>query len=143
MRANKLGSRIQSESIQIMRVENKLKVFLIEDGCQIRSILIEFLQRTEHIEIIGFAENESDALDQLRSKEWDVVIVDIGLNEGSGLGVLAGLQHDPWKHGKRFVFTNSPSPALKSRCIALGADEFFDKSRDLNMLVNRLQAMLT
>jgi two-component system OmpR family response regulator len=124
-----------------MDVDNKLKVFLIEDGSQIRSILIELLQRTGCIEIIGFADGESDALNQLRSKEWDVVIVDIGLNEGSGLGVLAGLRHDCKQYGKRFVFTNSPSPALKASSIALGADEFFDKSRDLNVLVGRLQAM--
>ncbi len=100
------------------------------------------LQQTGHVEIIGFAEDESDALLQLREKEWDVAIVDIRLREGSGLGVLAALKRDSRAYGKRFVFTNSPSAALQHRSLALGADGFFDKSRDLDVLVSQLKAML-
>ena len=66
--------------------KKKLKVFLIEDAQRIRSVLIEVLQQTENVEVIGFAESEKEALYQLRSIEWDVAIVDIGLREGSGSG---------------------------------------------------------
>jgi DNA-binding NarL/FixJ family response regulator len=129
--------------VRIMSVGRKLKVFLIEDGSQIRTILIDVLQKTGRIEVIGYAEGESDALNQLRAKEWDAVIVDISLIEGSGLGVLAGLQHDVKSYGKRFVFTNSASAALKERSLTLGADGFFDKSTDLNTLVNHLREIPT
>jgi DNA-binding NarL/FixJ family response regulator len=133
---------VENELIENMSVERKLKVFLIEDASRIRSILIDVLQRTGRIEVIGFAEGECDALNQLRTIEWDVAIVDIRLNEGSGLGVLAGLKDDLKSYGKRLVFTNSPSPDLRVRSMALGADDFFDKSKDLDMLVCCLQAML-
>jgi len=48
-----------------MNIEKKLKVFLIEDAIKIRSVLIDILQQTGGIEVIGFAESEKDALNQL------------------------------------------------------------------------------
>ncbi|HSY29588.1 MAG TPA: response regulator [Burkholderiaceae bacterium] len=119
----------------------KLKVFLIEDAVKIRSILIEILQQTGNVEIVGFADSEKDALNQLRSQEWDVVIVDITLREGNGLGVLAGLKKDDKPYGKRLVFTNSASLALKDRALALGAEGFFDKSRDMDSLIDHIHAL--
>ncbi|MCH8618627.1 response regulator [Undibacterium sp. TS12] len=125
-----------------MNLKKKLKVFLIEDAQRIRSVLIEVLQQTENVEVIGFAESEADALKQLRSIEWDIVIVDIGLREGSGLAVLAALKNDNRNYGSRLVFTSDPSTALKARTIALGAEGFFDKSREMDRLVDHIQAMV-
>ena len=119
-----------------------MKVFLIEDAQRIRSVLVEVLQQTENVEVIGFAESEADALKQLRSIEWDIVIVDIGLREGSGLAVLAALKNDNRNYGSRLVFTSDPSTALKARTIALGAEGFFDKSREMDRLVDHIQAMV-
>ena len=119
----------------------KLKVFLIEDAVKIRSILIEVLQQTGIVDIVGFADSEKDALNQLRSQEWDIVIVDITLREGNGLGVLAGLKKDDKPYGTRLVFTNSANTALKDRALALGAEGFFDKSRDMDSLIDRIQAL--
>lgn len=125
-----------------MNLKKKLKVFLIEDAQRIRSVLVEVLQQTENVEVIGFAESEADALKQLRSIEWDIVIVDIGLREGSGLAVLAALKNDNRNYGSRLVFTSDPSTALKARTIALGAEGFFDKSREMDRLVDHIQAMV-
>jgi len=124
-----------------MTLDKKLKVFLIEDAYRIRSVLTDILQQAGDVEVVGFAENEQDALQQLRTKEWDVAVVDIALREGSGLAVLAGLKNDARQYGKRLVFTSSPSSALKARSLALGADGFFDKSRDMTTLVHRIQDM--
>jgi two-component system OmpR family response regulator len=125
----------------VLEKGQKLKVFLIEDAVKIRSILIEILQQTGNVEIVGFADSEKDALNQLRSQEWDIVIVDITLREGNGLGVLAGLKKDDKPYGTRLVFTNSASLALKDRALALGAEDFFDKSRDMDSLIDRIQAL--
>jgi DNA-binding NarL/FixJ family response regulator len=125
-----------------MNIQKKLKVFLIEDAAKIRSILIEILHQTGQIEVVGFAESERDALQQLRSREWDVAIVDIGLREGTGLGVLKGLKSDGKAYGKRFLFSSNSNTAFKNRTLALGADGFFDKARDMDALVSQLQAMV-
>jgi two-component system OmpR family response regulator len=125
-----------------MSEQKKLKVFLIEDAVKIRAMLVEILQQTGEIEVVGFAESEKDALLQLRSKDWDVAIVDVGLREGTGLGVLTGLKRDGKPYGKRFVFSGNASTALRDRSLALGADGFFDKASDIHELVSQLQAMV-
>ena len=118
-----------------------LKVFLIEDAARIRSALIEILQATGKIEVVGFAEGQREALRQLRSIEWDVAIVDIGLREGNGLAILEALHNDQRSYGVCFVFSNYPSLALKERSLALGAAAFFDKSREIGELIDRVQTM--
>ncbi|MET3117358.1 two-component system OmpR family response regulator [Undibacterium sp. GrIS 1.8] len=128
--------------VEIMDVTKKLKVFLIEDSQRIRTVLIDMLHDTEQIEVVGFAENEKDALKQLRASEWDVAIVDISLSEGNGLAVLAALQNDARDYGKRFVFTNHPTPALRTHSLKYGAEDFFDKSREMDLLVSRIRDLL-
>jgi len=56
--------------------------------------------------------------------------------------VLAALKGDARAYGKRFVFTSNPSTALKARTLALGAAGFFDKSRDMDILVHHIQALV-
>lgn len=121
-----------------------LNVFLIEDAPRIRSILIEILRSIGNVEIVGCADNERDALAQLRATAWDVAIIDIALREGSGLAVLEALKSDGGDNGKqgvRLVFSNHPSAALKSRALALGAEAFFDKSREMEQLVGRVRIL--
>jgi two-component system OmpR family response regulator len=125
-----------------MNNQKKLKVFLIEDAQRIRSVLIEILQQKENVEVIGFAESEVEALNQLRSIEWDVAIVDISLREGSGLAVLSGLKDDGRPYGCRLVFTSAPSAALKTHTISLGATAFFDKSREIDNLIDHIQTLV-
>ena len=122
-------------------MNRKLKVFLIEDAARIRTILIEILQQTGEIEVIGYAERQTEALLQLRSVEWDVAIIDIELRDGNGLAVLASLQRDARSYGERVVFTCNPSQKMKTRILALGASAFFDKSCDIEMLVSYLQGI--
>lgn len=117
-----------------------IKVFLIEDAPKIRAILIEVLLQN-NIEVVGYAENQSDALAYLRNNEWDVVIVDISLKAGSGMGVLEVLNNDNKQYGKRVVFSGDASPLLKKRALALGADEVFEKSKDIDKLLEYVESL--
>ncbi len=120
-------------------MNRKLKVFLVEDSLKIRSLLIEILQQTGQVDVVGFADRQTDALNQLRLIAWDVAIIDISLREGNGLPVLVGLQSDDKTYGTRIVLTSSPSSEMKTRTLALGASAFFDKSSDLDLLIQYIQ----
>ena len=62
--------------------------------------------------------------------DWQLLVVDLFLKEGSGLGVLrscigrASLQ-------ARVVLSNYINADIRARCMALAADAVFDKSREL------------
>lgn len=68
-----------------------LRIFIVEDSAATRDILTESLHDDPRMEIVGFAETEQDALRQLQEIRCDVVILDIHLKAGTGLGVLRGL----------------------------------------------------
>ena len=67
-----------------------LKTYLVEDSPLIRESLIAMLEDLAHVEVVGTAEDEWSAVQWLTNpgNHADLVIVDIFLKVGSGLGVL-------------------------------------------------------
>lgn len=116
-----------------------LRTFIVEDNKVIYDNLVSTLQELANVEVIGHARNETDAVQWLRQdpsgEQVDLMIVDIFLHTGSGLGVLKAAQeaHLP---GRRVVLTNYATPDIRQRCTQLGADRVFDKSCELEDLIS-------
>ena len=71
--------------------------------------------------------------------DWDLAIVNLFLEQGSGLGVLKTCQLRRAQQ-KVVVLTDYCQPNLLQRCRELGADEIFDKSQDVDKLVEFCKA---
>lgn len=115
----------------------KLRTYLVEDNPTIRENLIATLEDLAEVETIGYAATESAAKDWLDHNDgsWDLAIVDIFLQEGSGLGVLEKLKsRRPDQH--LVVLSNYSTPSLRERCTQLGANRVFDKSQDIEALID-------
>ena len=122
-----------------------LITFLVEDNKTIRDNLVPALEDLVNGQVVGFAETESDALSWLAShpRDWQLLIVDLFLKEGSGLGVLSGCKvRGPGQRvvvrgpGQRVVvLSNYVTADIRARCEALGADAVLDKSRDLDAFI--------
>jgi DNA-binding NarL/FixJ family response regulator len=113
-----------------------LKTYIVEDSLVIRENLIATLEELTPIKVIGVAEDESTAVQWLRQPDVavDLVIIDIFLKTGSGLGVIqagAELSEAP----KLVVLTNYATQDMRRKCFQLGADEVFDKSHDIDGLI--------
>jgi DNA-binding NarL/FixJ family response regulator len=113
----------------------KLQTFIVEDSPVILENLVATLEELVDVEVLGTADDEAGALAGWRQHEarLDLVIVDIFLKSGSGLGLLAEASRQGLK-GRRVVLTNYATPDIRRRCTALGADRVFDKSSDLEDL---------
>ena len=113
--------------------DSKLRVVIVEDSPIIRARLAESLSEIPNLEITGQAESESDALALLGGGEWDAVVLDLQLKQGTGLGVLKRLrQEGRASHTKVIVFTNYAFPQYRDRSLSFGADFFFDKAREFH-----------
>jgi DNA-binding NarL/FixJ family response regulator len=88
------------------------------------------------VRVIGSARDESAAVDWLRreGQDCDLVIVDLFLRQGSGLGVLRAAQ-SMRVSGQCVVLTNYATPDMREACVKLGADRVFDKSGELEDLI--------
>ena len=119
-----------------------LKTFIVEDSPVIRESLIATLEELVPVDVVGTAEDELTAVQWLAqpANACDLVIVDIFLKAGSGLGVLRAANAFP-HHYTTVVLSNYATRDMRRKCMELGADRVFDKSNEIDALIlycNRL-----
>ena len=121
-----------------------LQTYLVEDSPLIRESLIATLEELAPVKVVGSADDEDGALRWLGDHAADLVIVDLFLKGGSGLGVLRAAQSAPAGSGngrRHVVLSNYATPAMRERCLALGADGVFDKSTEIDGLLAYCNAL--
>jgi DNA-binding NarL/FixJ family response regulator len=119
-----------------------LRVYLVEDAPSFRDRLFDFLAEPGEVEMVGFAETEADALRQLRAEPPDVVIVDLHLKAGSGIGVIESVRAlRPTPPPTIVVLTNYAFPEFEVACRARGANYFFDKSSQFGAVKALLRSL--
>ncbi len=115
----------------------KLRTYIVEDNATIRENLIGTLEELAAVEAVGIAETEDEGKAWLVSHptQWDLAIVDLFLRQGSGLGVLAACRNR-LNGQKMVVLSNYATPDVRMRCAQLGVDAVFDKSNEIEALVD-------
>lgn len=114
------------------------KCFIVEDSPLILQELTDTLEQIAALTVVGHAADELSAIGWLDTHRegCDLVILDMLLKNGTGLGVLEHLQRLGSPPGMRkVVLTNYAAPAIRQRCAELGADRVFDKSSELESLI--------
>ena len=110
-----------------------LITYLVEDNQTILDNLIETLEEIASVKVVGHAATEAEATRwlQVHDGHWQLAVVDLFLQEGSGLGVLAGCRQRE-AYQKVVVLTNYATDDIRRRALDLGADAVFDKSNQLD-----------
>ena len=120
----------------------QLRTYIVEDNATIRENLIGALEELASIVPLGWAETENDARRWLTGHDgqWDLAIVDLFLKQGSGLGVIEAARGR--REGQRVVvLSNYATADMRERCEHLGADAVFDKSNEIDALVEYCMAL--
>lgn len=114
----------------------RLKTYLVEDSPVIRDNLIATLHELTAVKVVAWADDEHAATAWLAraGNDADLVIVDIFLKTGSGLGVLQAAASQQ-RRRNYVVLTNYATADMRRKCLALGADRLFDKSTELDGLM--------
>ena len=117
-------------------MQKALITYLVEDNLTVLDNLVETLNEVADIKIAAHSATQAEAIRwlEMHDGQWDLAIVDLFLKQGSGLGVLAGCRHRA-QHQKIVVLTNYATPEIRERAAALGADDVFDKSTELDQLI--------
>jgi DNA-binding NarL/FixJ family response regulator len=113
------------------------RAFIVEDSPTIRDNLIETLHELAAVEPVGVAETENEGKAWLAEhpSEWDMAIVDLFLKQGNGLRVVESCRRR--KAGQKvIVLSNHATTDMRRRCAQLGADAVFDKSTEIDALID-------
>jgi two-component system, OmpR family, response regulator len=115
----------------------QLRTYIVEDNATIRDNLVGTLEELASVRALGWAETEADAKAWLagHAHDWELAIIDLFLKQGSGLGVLEACRKRD-AHQRVIVLSNYATADMRSRCAQLGADAVFDKSNEIDALVD-------
>jgi CheY-like chemotaxis protein len=118
-----------------------LRILLVEDSPLLRGRLENMLSQHAAFKVTGLAAAESEAIEKLDSVPYDVIVVDVELRPGSGIGVIRQARarnkdtKDSGGHVWIIVLTNYDLPTVRERCMQAGADHFLDKMREIDQLI--------
>ena len=115
----------------------KFRTYIVEDSPTIRENLIETLNELALVDPVGTADTENEGKKWLAQNDayWDLAIVDLFLREGSGLNILEAFRFR--RPGQKIiVLSNHATNDVRWRCAQLGADAVFDKSTEIDALVD-------
>jgi DNA-binding NarL/FixJ family response regulator len=118
----------------------KFRAYIVEDSSTIRDNLLATLKELAQVEPVGTTESEHEAKRWLAANDWDLAVIDLFLREGSGMNVLDACRSRR-KGQKVVVLSNHSSRDVRWRCMQLGADAVFDKSTELEALVEYCSRM--
>jgi DNA-binding NarL/FixJ family response regulator len=111
-----------------------MKTVLVDDAPAVRRLLIQALSAMAGADVVGEATTPDEAMALIEATGAGLVVLDLHLAAGTGVDVLRRLQRLPTPP-VALVFTNHALPIVRARCIAAGATNVFDKSRELDGLL--------
>ena len=118
-----------------------MKVFIADDSAVVRERLVEMISGLLGIEIIGQAQNGSQAKNAIIKLKPDVVILDIRMPGESGINVLKDIKKD-LKAPVVIMLTSYPYSQYRKRCMDAGADFFFNKSTEFDRVTEVLEQLI-
>jgi len=114
----------------------QLAVFVVEDNAEIQENLVGALEELTCVKVVGGTATEEGALEWIAAENhWDMIIVDLFLKGGSGMRLVQRVQRSRAEQ-KVIVFSNYVNASVRKRCAQLGVDAVFDKSTEIDALVD-------
>ena len=109
-----------------------MKVFIVEDAPIMLENLQSILADISGVTVIGHA-GGADAIERIGELLPDLVILDISLRNGAGIGMLENIKK---RHPgiKVMILTGCTDEFYFNRCKRAGADYFFDKAFQLTRI---------
>ena len=121
----------------------QLAVFVVEDNPEIHENLVEALEELTCVKVVGGTATEEGALQWIAAQNhWDMLIVDLFLRGGSGMRLVQHVQRARPEQ-KIIVFSNYVNASVRKRCAQLGVDAVFDKSTEIDALVDYCSHLCT
>lgn len=108
-----------------------VRVLLVEDMKQVQAVLADLLASLGDFRLVHATATEAEARLWVSENPgtWDLAVIDLVLDQGSGMGVIAKAKEAAAANGASVVvLSDYASDGIRDHCLRLGADAVFLKS---------------
>ncbi len=119
-----------------------VRLLLVEDLPQMQGVVLDLLATVGDFRLVAIRSTEAEAnlwLDE-HPDGWDLAVIDLILDQGTGLGVVARARNRP-PASKVVVFSDYATEGIRKHCLKLGADAAFQKGEDLHAFLAYCSAL--
>lgn len=118
----------------------KLKILIADDSPAVIDGLKNLLGEFNGIEIIGEASDGKIALEMLDILKPNILILDLNMPNMNGINVLNTIR-EKLKDLIIIVFSINSSKYYRNKCKELGSNYFFDKTSEINLMINTISQL--
>jgi len=120
----------------------QMRVLIADDNKEFASILRDYLEEQEDIDVVGVAYNGLEALTLILEFMPDIVVLDVVMPYLDGIGVLEKLSERQLADRPKILMLSAfGQDSITRRAAELGADYYLVKPFDLATLAERLRQM--
>lgn len=119
----------------------KISVVVVDNNERMVNLLTDILEKDKDIDIIGTANDGYEAIEVIKEKKPDVVLLDLIMPKLDGLGVMERIGNDKnfEKKPSFIVVTAIGQERITENAFALGASYYIMKPFDNNVLISRIK----
>ena len=121
-------------------MENKIKVLLVDDHPLVREGLVNLINQSPGLVVCGEAGNEPQALEMISATRPDVAVVDITLENGSGIELLKNIKASH-PGVKTLVLSMHDEAIYAERALHAGARGYIMKREAAKKVIAGIQAV--
>lgn len=116
----------------------RVSVMLVEDQADFRHLMATLLGRQPDLDLVAEAASLAEARTHAATKEVDVVVLDLGLPDGTGTDLISELRADS-PGTAVLILSASLNPEALAMATEAGADEILDKFASLDEVVDTIR----
>ncbi|MBF7082078.1 sporulation transcription factor Spo0A [Desulfallas sp. Bu1-1] len=119
-----------------------IKILVADDNKDFCELLKEFLQQQDDFELVGIALNGLEAIELIKEKSPDVLVLDVIMPHLDGIGVLEKLSDMNYRDKPKVIMlTAFGQENITQRAVELGADYYILKPFDFSVLATRIRQL--
>ncbi len=105
----------------------QIRVVIVDDHCDFRRVVHEFLSRLPNVSVVGEASDGDEAISQVELLSPDVVLMDIAMPNKTGLDATRIIKQR-WPATKVMIATMHDNPIYRLQALEAKADAFILKT---------------
>lgn len=121
---------------------NLIKIIIVEDHPIFRMGMKEMIDSEKDLTVIGEAENVTEAIDLIKKKSPDFVIVDLSLKDSNGIELVREINNN-YKNISSLVLSMHDESLHAERCIMAGAKGYIMKQEASESVITAIRHIMS